>query len=180
MNKKQRSDLLQKSQNPNALDLYRVSQPLLGDGPEFVNMAAKIAVLLFNVNNCVFVKEQLVLISLEQKGKKIKTRTVNPSTVRGVKDAFPFFGSSHSPHPKTPPDQFFSVTGPFGCHAAGRELFLLPPRRQSSLPPEGRARPRTPPCGKPAQLKACLNFCRKKICTKMNSFENVSINSMSS
>lgn len=34
------------------------------DAPEFVNMAAEIAVLLFNVNNCVFVKEQLVLISL--------------------------------------------------------------------------------------------------------------------
>lgn len=42
---------------------------LFSGGPEFVNMAAEVAVLLFNVNNSVFVKEQLMSISLQKKTK---------------------------------------------------------------------------------------------------------------
>lgn len=54
--------------------------PLLSSGSlEFVNMAAEVGVLLFNMNNRVFVKEQLVPKSLKTKDKStyesIYTRT---------------------------------------------------------------------------------------------------------
>lgn len=47
--------------------LSRSLIPSFSGSLEFVNVAAEVGVFLFNMNNCVFVKEQLMSVSLKQK-----------------------------------------------------------------------------------------------------------------
>lgn len=118
---------------------------------ELVNVTAEGCVLLFNVNNWVFVKEQLMSIGLEE---TMRQKAISPSTETRWYHVI-VVTTSQSPHPMTQSVQPSAVTCHSGCHVGGCGLFLLHPCRQSPLLLKGPAHPHIPRYGRSI-------FCQQK------------------
>lgn len=111
---------------------------------ELVNVTAEGCALLFNVNNCVFVKDQLMSIGLEG---TMRQKAMSPSTEARWYHVI-VVTTSQSPHPMTQSVQASAVTCHSGCHVGGCGLFLLHPCHQSLPLQEGPARPHIPRDGR--------------------------------
>lgn len=118
---------------------------------ELVNMTAEGCILLFNVNNWVFVKEQLMSIGLEE---TMRQKAISPSTETRWYHVI-VVTTSQSPHPMTQSVQPSAVTCHSGCHVGGCGLFLLHPCHQSPLLLKGPAHPHIPRYGRSI-------FCQQK------------------
>lgn len=114
-------------------------------------MAAEGGVLLFQVNYCVFVKEELVSKSLKKKTNANSPALVLGHGWRGV-----------SPHPRAHRDLLSAAAGPSGCRRVGYTPGPLPHRHQSPLLLTGPARPRIQPCGKSVKVETSYKSARKQ------------------
>lgn len=123
-------------------------------------MAAEVGVLLFNMNNCISVKEQLMSIGLENKGYGAQIS----SHMQILKPSTDLFKTPYSPRPTVQPDWLCALTSHSGCHAVGCEPVLLPPHCSLAPQPRGLAHLHIPPNGKSERSHYCHQVFVVEVC----------------